>query len=388
MNNNSEQKAIIRHANKLIHYEIAKLNPVAQNLMALLFSIWTKDPKEQTVLDLSFIRNSLDLGHQEDAYLENIILKTGKEIVDKSFIAVKFDGGAIIGSLIYWFKVNNQTKQLEVSTTPAFMDLFRKLKEGYTEYDFLIFYRINSKQAKNIYYLCRKNFKGHFTMDWSEFRLELGFKESARNSNIIALVKKAVDYLVQQQYLKTCQMTPIYGSGRGRPLVQVHFEYTFSDTSQTATTIDVAPETPAEISQDGGNAAPKSLEPVTVASTPTEALPASEPEPFDPATLRAVTSDEAREAMFASLPKIEDVIAEQQKHDDPFPPQIVMPENDVKRLEMRCPKCGESMVIRENSTNHSLFWACPRVWNHQCSQKTITLPAELAEIYRKKHDKD
>ena len=386
MNDSLEQKAIIRHANKLIRYEIAKLSPVAQNLMALLFSIWTKEPKEQTVIDLSFIRDSLDLAHQEDDYLENVILKTGKEIVDKSFVAVKFDGGAIVGSLIYWFKVNGQTKQLEVSTTSAFMDLFRKLKEGYTEYDFLIFYKINSKQAKNIYYLCRKNFKGHFTMDWSEFRLELGFKESARNSNIIALVKKAVDYLLQNKYLKTCQMTPIYGSGRGRPLVQIHFEYTFSDTSQTATTIDVAaPETPAEISQAENES--KSLEPVTVAPTPAEAL-ASEPEPFDPATLRPVTSDEAREAAFASLPKIEDVIAEQQKHDDPFPPQIVTPEDELKRLEMRCPTCGESMVVRENSTTHSLFWACPRVWNHQCSQKTITLPAELAEIYRKKHDKD
>lgn len=378
MNNSPEQKAIIRHANKLIRYEIAKLSPVAQNLMALLFSIWTKDPKEQTVIDLSFIRDSLDLEHQEDDYLENVILKTGKEIVDKSFVDVKFDGGAIIGSLIYRFKVNSQTKQLEVSTTSEFMDLFRKLKEGYTEYDFLIFYKINSKQAKNIYYLCRKNFKGHFTMDWREFRLELGFKGGARNSNIIALVKKAVDYLVQNKYLKTCQMTPIYGSGRGRPLVQIHFEYTFSDSSQTTTT--------TTISQVGNES--KSLEPVTVAPTPAEALPASEPEPFDPATLRPVTSDEAREAAFASLPKIEDVIAEQQKHDDPFPPQIVTPEDELKRLEMRCPTCGESMVVRENSSTHSLFWACPRVWNHQCSQKTITLPAELAEIYRKKHDKE
>lgn len=392
MSNSPEQKAIIRHTNKLVHYEIAKLSPIAQNLMALLFAMWTKNPQEQTKLDLVFVKEQLGLVQQRDSYLENIIINTGKEIVDKSFIAVKFDGGAVVGSLIYWFKINDQTQQLEVSTTSAFMDLFRKLKEGYTEYDFLTFYKIESKQAKNIYYLCRKNFKGQFTMNWTDFRRELGFKDSARSSNIIALAKKAVDYLVRHRYLATCQMIPIYGAGRGRPLAQIHLEYTFPVDTPQPVTVESAPaaqvptiQKPESIPELIKEAQPAEPLPDAAEIQPGEILPTPEPEPFDPAALRPVTSEEARDAAIAALPKIEDVIAQEKSAlpPDPFPAQPVKPEDELQRLELRCPSCGEPMVIRENGTTHAIFWACPQVWAHKCLQKTISIPAEIAEIYWK-----
>lgn len=387
------ERAIIRHANKLVRHEVAKLSPVAQNLMALLFSMWTKEPQEQTTIDLAFIKARLGLTHEGDSYLENVILKTGKEIVDKSFIAVQFEGGAVVGSLIYWFEVNRRTQQLEVSTTTAFMDLFRKLKDGYTEYDFLTFYKIDSKQAKNIYYLCRRNFKGQFTMEWAEFRLELGYKETANNRNVMMLVKKAVEYLLQHQYLKTCTMMPIYGSGRGRPLAQIHFEYTFPDVQPARKTIGSVNNAPAQLSNE--------VElPTEKINTECEAdrimqtnADTDESAPIPPGDIQPVTSEERRAAVLAALPKIEEVIIEQQKQQKKTEAELVSPEDAAKKLERFCPHCGTPMEIRRNTKTNAIFWACPRSGiMGECPQKTITLPAEIAEIYwknaRKKGDKE
>lgn len=405
---NAEQTAIIRHANKLVRHEVAKLSPVAQNLMALLFSIWTKEPSEHTALDLTFIRNRLELTHQEDSYLENIILETGREIVNKSFIMARFDGGAVVGSLIYWFQINEQTQKLEVSTTPAFMDLFRRLKDGYAEYDFLTFYKIKSKQGKNIYYLCRKYFKGQFTMDWGDFRRELGYKDTANNKNIMMYVKKAVDYLISHQYLNSCTVTPIYSSGRGRPLTQIHFEYTFPDAERSPETASksVAPDT---LNAESNSISPDSEITPSVnveCAIPKEsadqsiqkpALPEMEPfpadnnivEPIDLTKIHPVVSDDARDAALKSLPTIGEVIGQQLvsvKRSIPDQP-VPTPEDELKRLELFCPTCGTKMNIRENSSSHALFWACPKAWNHQCRQKTISLPAEVAEIYWKNKNK-
>lgn len=379
----SEQNAIIRHANKLVRHEVAKLSPVAQNLMALLFSIWTKEPREHTALDLTYIRTRLGLTHQEDSYLEKIILETGREIVNKSFIMARFDGGAVVGSLIYWFQINDQTQKLEVSTTSAFMDLFRRLKDGYAEYDFLTFYKINSKQGKNIYYLCRKNFKGQFTMNWGDFRRELGYKDTANNKNIMIYVKKAVDYLISHQYLQSCTITPIYSSGRGRPLTQIHFEYTFPE-SEAAPKVVPEPQ-PAPVPAGNDSKVP---EPVPAEPTPAlVSIDAAEPEPFAPAALPLhLVTAEARDAAIAALPRIEDVI-EQNNLLHSSPKQATTPEDELKRLEMRCPTCGAPMAIKENRSTHVLFWACPDAWKGGCQQKTITLPAEIAETYwkHKKH---
>lgn len=375
-----ENNVIVRYANRLTTHDIAGLSTNAQNLMSLLFAVWTKLPRTTTVIPLDDLKLKLGLTHQTDKYIKDVIASISTEIINKSFVnGEDADGNQIIGYMIYQFKAIKSSNTLEVKTSEDFMRLFEQLLDGYTEYDFLTFYAIQSKQGKNLYRLFRRYYKGTCTVEWDELRLWLGYKPTSQNRNIMQAVKNAIKYLVEQNFLKTCEMAPIYSAGRGNRIMQVRFCYTFPSTRTVDATVPddkKSPETMLKSSETPPQAIDHTETPTEV-DTETKNEPtitdldSSEPFPaaFNLADIQAKSPEEV------SLPDIHDVVS------------IVSQKSDAKeqkkRLERACPSCGEPMKIRENKQTHELFWYCPQTWGGRCKQKTLTLPADIAEIYWK-----
>lgn len=347
---------MIRYATRLVTHDIAKMAPNSQNLMSLLFAIWTKSPNAETIIDLDELKTQLKIEHQSEDFVSKIIAKTSKEIINKSFVDEKTsDGGFVIGYMIYQFSYNPDRKLLEVRTSPDFMELFTNLDNHYVTYNFSVFLNIKSKQAKNLYRLFCRNFKGQFTLDWEEFKKWLGYKETSENRNIVYALKKAIKYLLERDYLKECEMSLIFNNGT-RKISKVHFSYSLSEL----------PKCPKKYSESPKNdeTPPSNIETPTYTKQDETPLfnetAAPETPPIDFSKITAVPPKNIK------LPDISDLHLPPQKKEEKQP----------KPLIHHCIYCGKEMVIRKNGKTGAYFFACP-----ERGHQTITMTTEEYRQY-------
>ena len=359
------RKIVVKYANKLISHDIAKMSPLAQNLMSFLFSIWTIKQETNLSIDLNDLKKQLNLEDQRETVLASIVEKIAIEIINKSFVSDHDDeGNMYASSLIYHFQIHSKQRTLEVRATPEFVSLFG-VDNNYIRYDLITFYSIKPKQAKNLFRLFCRNYKGHFTANWDELRAWMGYKPTAESRNIILAIKKAQKYLLDHKYLKTCEITPIYSPSRGHPIQRMHFEYTFF-LNKTAS--ENALESP--VSDD------KAVEGIETRSYTKEDETAlwddfkpKEPEPE--AAITVTTPPDfskltAKSKNDVQLPTIADL--------PPLPPKE--PERTPEPLKHHCPLCNKLMQIRQNKESGAYFWGCDR------GHPTITLTPEEVRRYK------
>lgn len=353
------QKAVVKYANKLVTHDIAKMSPLAQNLLSYLFSIWTFKQETNLSIDLNDLKNQLCMNDQREKALATIIERIATEIINKSLVSgYDDDGNMYASSLIYHFQIHAKQRTLEVRATPEFVSLFG-VKNNYVRYNLLTFYSIKSKQGKNLYRLFCRYYKGHFTADWEELRAWMGYKTTTENRNIILAIKNAQKYLLEHKYLEKCEITPIYSPRRGHPIQKIHFEYTFSQNSGSAKIADKStPESP-----ENGETPPPDIEIPTY--TKDDKIPlfnetaAPENPPIDFSKITAVPPKNIK------LPDISDLHLPPQKKEEKQP----------KPLIHHCIYCGKEMVIRKNGKTGAYFFACP-----ERGHQTITM---TTEEYRK-----
>lgn len=365
-NQKTTSDVVIRYAKRLVTHDIAKMSPISQNLMSYLFAIWTKTPNTETTIDLFDIKRELKIEHQSEKFINGVIAKTSKEIINKSFIDEEMtDGSRFIGYMIYQFYYDSTKQTLQVKTSPDFMNLFTNCDSQYVTYNFSVFLNIKSKQGKNLYRLFSRYHKGHFTLDWEEFKKWLGYKETAENRNVVYAIRKAIKYLLDRDYLKECEMSFAYSSGTGRKIKKVHFSYLLSKFPDSTKTIlessvsdnkavegiETRPYTKEDETALWDDFKPKELEPeaaITVATPP------------DFSKITAKSKNDVQLPTIADLP--------------PLPPRE--PEPEPKPLEHHCPLCNKSMQIRQNKESGAYFWGCDR------GHPTITLTPEEVRQYK------
>lgn len=359
------RKIVVKYANKLLTHDIAKMSPLAQNLMSFLFSVWTIKQETNLSIDLNDIKNQLNLEDQRETVLASIVEKIAIEIINKSFVSDHDDeGNMYASSLIYHFQIHAKQRTLEVRATPEFVSLFG-VDNNYIRYDLITFYSIKPKQAKNLFRLFCRNYKGHFTADWDELRAWMGYKPTAESRNIILAIKKAQKYLLDHKYLKTCEITPIYSPSRGHPIQKMHFEYTFF---LGKTTSKNTLESPQSDDKEEGYIETKEDETALWDDfkphkpEPEGAIASATPPDFS--KLIPKSKNDVRLPTLADLP--------------PLPPKESEPEPEP--LEHHCTLCGKSMQIRQNKETGAFFWGCDR------GHPTISLTPE--EVRRHKNQKN
>lgn len=365
---NGDVGVIVKYANRLMTHDIAKMNPISQNLMSLLFAIWTKDPQPSVSIGIDLLRKELNFNKQSEQNIEKVIDRTAKDIIEKSFVKGYDDRGRkIIGYMIYQFAYDFSSQSLEVRTSPDFMELFKE-KQKYTSYNLLTFYSIKSKQAKNLYRLFCRNFKGHFSIDWEEIRELMGYKPTAINANIMIAINKAQKYLVDHHYLEKCEFSITHKVGRGRPIEKINFEYVFTESNRLKTLNGNIPESPQSNDKavEGTEKRPYTKEDETALW---DDFKPHEPEPEAAITVAAPPDFSkliAKSKNDVQLPTLADLPPLPQKEPEPEP----------KPLEHHCPLCNKSMKIRQNKESGAYFWGCDR------GHPTITLSPEEVRQYK------
>ena len=356
---------IVKYANRLISHDIAKMNPISQNLMSLLFAIWTKDPQPSISIGIDLLRKQLQFNRQSGQHIEKVIDRTAKDIIEKSFVeGYDSRGRLVIGYMIYQFSFDFSSQSLEVRTSPDFMELFKE-KEKYTSYNLLTFYSIKPKQAKNLYRLFCRNFKGHFSIDWEELRSWMGYKPTATNGNVMVAIKNAQKYLVDHHYLEKCEFSIKHKPGLGSPIEKINFEYLFAESNHLKTLDKTISESPQ--SNDKSETRPYTKEDETALW---DDFKPKEPEPEAAITVAAPPDFSKLTAKLkkdVQLPTLADL--------PPLPPKE--PEPEPKPLEHHCPLCNKLMQIRQNKETGAYFWGCDR------GHPTITLTPEEVRQYKK-----
>ena len=355
---------IVKYANRLISHDIAKMNPISQNLMSLLFAIWTKDPQPSISIGIDLLRKQLQFNRQSGQHIEKVIDRTAKDIIEKSFVeGYDSRGRLVIGYMIYQFSFDFSSQSLEVKTSPDFMELFKE-KEKYTSYNLLTFYSIKPKQAKNLYRLFCRNFKGHFSIDWEELRSWMGYKPTATNGNVMVAIKKAQKYLVDHHYLEKCEFSIKHKPGLGSPIEKINFEYIFAESNHLKKLDKTISESPQ--GNDKSETRPYTKEDETALW---DDFKPKEPEPE--AAITSATPPDfskliAKSKEDVKLPTIADL--------PPLPPKE--PEPEPKPLKHHCPLCNKPMQIRQNKESGAYFWGCDR------GHPTITLTPEEVRQYK------
>ena len=366
---------VLRYANRLVTHDIAKMDPVSQNLMSLLFAIWTKTKQSSVSLPLNLLKEQLNFNNQSERFIEKIVSKTSKDIIEKSFVHGYDDRGRlIIGYMIYQFTYDFELQSLEVKTSPDFMELFG-VKKDYVSFDLIEFYNIKPKQAKNLYRLFCRNFKGHFSIDWEELRAWMGYKPTATNANVMTAIKTAINYLKQHKHIEKCEFNVNYEQKRGNPIKEVSFEYEF----------------PARISSIADSTADKNTPESSVSDD--KAAESIETRPYTKEDETALWDDfkprepEPEAAIASATPPDFNKITAKSKNDvhlptlanlPPLPPKESEPE--PKPLEHHCTLCGKPMQMRQNKETGAYFWGCDR------GHPTITLTPE--EVRQHKNQKN
>lgn len=165
-------------------------------------------------------------------------LKDEESISDIKFTFVDEEGDIHKRPLFKAFDTKWRNKKLVLKVNDEFADYFSNLQRNFTELDLIIYTSLKSKYSKILYQnLCQ--FRGKNGKGWWDIPLEdnvrdnqpVGFitlfevsEKAVKNKRRIMddIIKPSVMELAPYMAI---EVTPVYGTGRGKPLIGYHFDF-------------------------------------------------------------------------------------------------------------------------------------------------------------------
>lgn len=165
-------------------------------------------------------------------------LKDDESISDIKFTFIDEDGDIHKRPLFKAFDTKWRNKKLVLKVNDEFADYFSNLQKNFTELDLIIYTSLKSKYSKILYQnLCQ--FRGKNGKGWWDIPLEdnvrdtqpVGFitlfevsEKAVKNKRRIMddIIKPSVMELAPYMAI---EVTPVYGTGRGKPLIGYHFDF-------------------------------------------------------------------------------------------------------------------------------------------------------------------
>lgn len=198
-----------------------------------------KDMSNQTV-EVGY-RELMNTGHFERLSLQDFhhYLNDETKIDDIKLEVIEEDGEEVNKRRIPLFKDFHpkwRNRKLELTVNDVFINYFSQLTGYFTELDLVIYTSLKSKYSKILYQnLCQ--FRGKNGKGWWDIPLEdnvrdtqpVGFRtlfEVPETYNNKRIKEKIVSPSIKElaPYM-AIEVTPVYGTGRGKPLIGYHFDF-------------------------------------------------------------------------------------------------------------------------------------------------------------------
>ena len=200
-----------------------------------------KDMSNQTI-EVGY-RELMNTGHFERLNLQQFhhYLNDETKIDDIKLEVIEEDGEEVNKRRIPLFKDFHpkwRNRKLELTVNDVFMNYFSQLTGYFTELDLVIYTSLKSKYSKILYQnLCQ--FRGKNGKGWWDIPLEDNVRENQPVGfmTLFEVPQKAreqkrriMDDIIKPSMVELApymaiEVTPVYGTGRGKPLIGYHFDF-------------------------------------------------------------------------------------------------------------------------------------------------------------------
>lgn len=170
-------------------------------------------------------------------------LKDEESISDIKFTFIDEDGDIHKRPLFKAFDTKWRNKKLVLKVNDEFADYFSNLQKNFTELDLIIYTSLKSKYSKILYQnLCQ--FRGKNGKGWWDIPLEDNVRESQPvgfitlfevSEKAVKNKRRIMDDIIKPSVMELApymaiEVTPVYGTGRGKPLIGYHFDFKPAET--------------------------------------------------------------------------------------------------------------------------------------------------------------
>lgn len=165
-------------------------------------------------------------------------LKDEESISDIKFTFVDEDGDIHKRPLFKAFDTKWRNKKLVLKVNDEFADYFSNLQKNFTELDLIIYTSLKSKYSKILYQnLCQ--FRNKRGKGWWDIPLE----DNVRDNQPVGFItlfevpekaiknkRRIMDDIIKPSVMELApymaiEVSPVYGTGRGKPLIGYHFDF-------------------------------------------------------------------------------------------------------------------------------------------------------------------
>lgn len=165
-------------------------------------------------------------------------LKDEESISDIKFTFVDEDGDIHKRPLFKAFDTKWRNKKLVLKVNDEFADYFSNLQKNFTELDLIIYTSLKSKYSKILYQnLCQ--FRNKSGKGWWDIPLE----DNVRDNQPVGFItlfevpekaiknkRRIMDDIIKPSVMELApymaiEVSPVYGTGRGKPLIGYHFDF-------------------------------------------------------------------------------------------------------------------------------------------------------------------
>ena len=338
------QSQIVRYANALDTKDMSKLNPVAQNIMALLLSEWKTKKQARVEIPFAQVKKQILAVNQNQGndYIKKQTKVIMREIVRRSVVEGSSEEYSFaVMVLIPFVGLNSEKTALVGECRPELLAFFEHLKNGYTEYKLSLFTSLRGVFSKNLFRLFSRYYRGHCTLETLELLDVLGLPPNTTGGRMMESIKRGVAELLKKRIYEEITVKPVRADSRGSPITSVIFEYKISESVKAKL---AGQEQLPGLADDGAALPPKQAAPGEAA--------ASAPMPPAAAEKPLLTGEDL---IKPSAEQILQAIAA----DGPAKPsgnagggKPAAPEAPI------CPRCHSPLVMRTNSKDGRTFWGC------------------------------
>lgn len=332
---------IVRYANALDTKDMSKLNPVAQNIMALLLSEWKTKKQARVEIPFAQVKKQILAVDQNNDYVKRQTKVIMREIVRRSVVEGSSEEYSFaVMVLIPFVGLNPEKTALVGECRPELLAFFEHLENGYTEYKLSLFASLRGVSSKNLFRLFSRYYRGQCTLDTPDLLDALGLPPNTAGGQMMQAVKRGVAELLKKRIYEEITVKPVRADSRGSPITSVIFEYKISESvkaklagqEQLPGLADDGAALPPKQAAPGGKAAPAL---VPVAAEKPLLTGADLIKPSEEQILQAIAADGlAKPSGNAGGGKAA----------APEPP--------------KCPLCHAPLKKRRNNRTSEFFWGC------------------------------
>lgn len=338
------QSQIVRYANSLDTKDMSKLNPVAQNIMALLLSEWKM--KKQARVEIPFVQVKKQIlavnQNQGNDYIKKQTKVIMREIVRRSVIeGCSEEYSFAVMVLIPFVGLNPEKTALVGECRPELLAFFEHLENGYTEYKLSLFTSLRGVFSKNLFRLFSRYYRGQCTLETLELLDVLGLPPNTTGGRMMESIKRGVAELLKKRIYEEITVKPVRADSRGSPITSVIFEYKISESVKAKL---AGQEQLPGLADDGAALPPKQAAPGEAA--------ASAPMPPAAAEKPLLTGEDlikpSAKLILQSIAA--DGLAKPSGNAGGGKPAAAEPP--------KCPLCSAPLIKRRNNQTMEFFWGC------------------------------